>query len=215
MNSLLWPSNILWCVCTTTSYPSICRWTSRLLPCPGYCKSGAWVFPPSCSDCLFSFKLRASLFAGWWVTFSLSLDIWDPVLWDWILLSLLLQQGFGHCSAGKEEPCSLLPGVIQVQLPHRLLISRVRCFLLLLAGARIQGHPSAFWFHPCWEGQKCLVTALFHVLQRHCGGITHYHSLQLSVRSFLTPHKWEGRGNVCPSRWGGSLDSPLGLCWQG
>ena len=82
MNSLLWLSNIPWCVCTTTSYPSICWWTSRLLPCPGYCKSGAWVFPPSYSDCLFSFKLRASLFAGWWVTFSLSLDIWDPVLWD-------------------------------------------------------------------------------------------------------------------------------------
>ena len=26
------------CICTTAFYPFICRWTSRLLPCPGYCK---------------------------------------------------------------------------------------------------------------------------------------------------------------------------------
>ena len=25
-------------ICTTLSYPFVCRWTSRLLPCPGYCK---------------------------------------------------------------------------------------------------------------------------------------------------------------------------------
>ena len=26
------------CVCTQLSYPLVCRWTSRLLPCPSYCK---------------------------------------------------------------------------------------------------------------------------------------------------------------------------------
>ena len=26
------------CICTQLSYPFICRWTSRLLPCPDYCK---------------------------------------------------------------------------------------------------------------------------------------------------------------------------------
>ena len=31
-------SNIPLYICTTFLYPFICRWTSRLLPCPSYCK---------------------------------------------------------------------------------------------------------------------------------------------------------------------------------
>ena len=38
MCSFLWPSNIPLHTCTTASL-SIHRWTSRLLPCPCYCKS--------------------------------------------------------------------------------------------------------------------------------------------------------------------------------
>ena len=30
--------NIPLCIHTTDSYPFVCQWTSRLLPCPGYCK---------------------------------------------------------------------------------------------------------------------------------------------------------------------------------
>ena len=38
MHSFLWLSNIPLCMCTTLPYPFVCWWTSRLLPCPGYCK---------------------------------------------------------------------------------------------------------------------------------------------------------------------------------
>ena len=38
MHSFLWLSNIPLCLCTTLPYPFICWWTSRLLPCPSYCK---------------------------------------------------------------------------------------------------------------------------------------------------------------------------------
>ena len=34
----LWLSNIPLYICATLLYPFICRWTLRLLPCPGYCK---------------------------------------------------------------------------------------------------------------------------------------------------------------------------------
>ena len=30
--------NIPLCICTTISFPFICQWTSRLLPCSSYCK---------------------------------------------------------------------------------------------------------------------------------------------------------------------------------
>ena len=36
--SFVWLSNIPLFICTHLLYPFICRWTSRLLPCPGYCK---------------------------------------------------------------------------------------------------------------------------------------------------------------------------------
>ena len=36
--SFVWLSNIPLCICTHLLYPFICRWTSRLRPCPGYCK---------------------------------------------------------------------------------------------------------------------------------------------------------------------------------
>ena len=38
MSSFLYLSNIPLCMYTTTSYPFICWWTSRLFPCPSYCK---------------------------------------------------------------------------------------------------------------------------------------------------------------------------------
>ena len=34
----LWLSNIPLCICATSSLSILCRWTLRLLPCPGYCK---------------------------------------------------------------------------------------------------------------------------------------------------------------------------------
>ena len=34
----LWMSNIPLYICTTSSYPFLCWWTFRLLPCLGYCK---------------------------------------------------------------------------------------------------------------------------------------------------------------------------------
>ena len=36
--SFLWPSDIPLCIRDTSSCPSLCRWTSRWLPCLGYCK---------------------------------------------------------------------------------------------------------------------------------------------------------------------------------
>ena len=33
-----WLSNIPLYICATSSYPFICQWTFRLVPCPGYCK---------------------------------------------------------------------------------------------------------------------------------------------------------------------------------
>ena len=41
MCSFLWLSNIPLCICTTTSCPFICWWTSKLLPCSNYCNSAA------------------------------------------------------------------------------------------------------------------------------------------------------------------------------
>ena len=38
-HSFLWLSNILLFYVPLLLYPFICRWTIRLLPCPGYCKS--------------------------------------------------------------------------------------------------------------------------------------------------------------------------------
>ena len=40
-------------------YPFICQWTSRLLPCPGYCK---WCCNKHCGTCIFSFILLKQIF---------------------------------------------------------------------------------------------------------------------------------------------------------
>ena len=40
-------------------YPLLCQWTSRLLPCPGYCK---WCCNEHCGTCIFSFVLLKQIF---------------------------------------------------------------------------------------------------------------------------------------------------------
>ena len=68
MCSFLQLSNIPLCIYTTT-YPFICQWTSRLLPCPSYCKQCC---NEHCSTCVsFTFDFLG-LYAQQW-------DCW--VIW--------------------------------------------------------------------------------------------------------------------------------------
>ena len=63
MYSSLQLSNIPFCICNTVLYPFICQWTSRLLPCPSYCK---WCCSEGWGTCVFLSCGFLRVYAPWW-----------------------------------------------------------------------------------------------------------------------------------------------------